>query len=545
MTALGIAGLVLPLPLSSAAASPPGPHRSPSFKSPSFKSPDLKSPDFKRGVVFTGDRAVLGRSFGKPRAAAGDHVIKLDLIDRSGRAPGTAEAPRVYIWPLDGGDPTGADIVGGHGEEKIPTGDYAMYGYVKTHETGGETSMTLVYLPKVHVDGTTSVVLDARAAKPIRASVDRAGARANNTAVLVSQKLGNAEQPTAMDLSGKNLYITPVPRGLGVTFHVQSVLTRGGAVTGSPYVFNLASSAEGIPSDPGVHARERDLAAVRTRHNSEGGPGCAAAHALVDFGIGVQVGLASSPGALPVTRSEYFSPGVAWGLREAVSTADCAFTDFDVSYRDERFPRAGSYSRQWNNAPFGPAGGVLDLSREGDVTFEAQMAAAVDVPVSWESLRGDSMLRDAEGTLVGVSAVPGEGTSWPSPAPGKHTLTVDAERAVPWSDLSTRQHVVWDLDIKGNEVIKLPAVRYRTSLDDANRARPGSRQEVSLVPEGLPAGTRPVFSVSYDDGTTWRRVPVSASGTASFTNPSSGHVSLRTQVPGVLDQTVIHAYGVR
>jgi hypothetical protein len=527
---LGAVGLFAPVSLSSAAAesAPPRPHSRPAFK---------------RGPVLVGERA--DQRFARPRAAADGHLVTFDLIDRTGRPPTTEQGARVYIWPLNGDQPMGADIQNGHGEETIPDGDYAMYGYVSAPEPGGETSKTLVYLPKVHVAGATSVVLDARRAKPVRVSVDRADAKPTDTAVLISQKLGGSDHMTALNLTGPNLYITPVSRELGVTFHVQSALTRSGAASGSPYVYNLAASIAGIPSDPGLRARTRDLAAVRTRHNGEGGPACAGSHAFVDFGLGMEFGLYSEVGALPATRTEYFSPGIGWRLDEGVTTADCGFADADISARDERFPRAGSYTRQWNNAPFGPAGGVLDLSRPDDVSFDAQMLAGANVSFSAGSLRGESTLRDAKGAVVGTSSVPGSGGPWPSPAPGRHTLTVDAERAVPWSDLATRQHVVWDLDIKGHETMNLPAVRYRTSLDADNRARPGTRQQVSLVPEKLPAGAKPVFSVSYDDGKTWTRVPVSADGVASFTNPASGYVSLRTQVAGVVDQTVVRAYGVR
>ncbi|MBO2452002.1 hypothetical protein J4573_33290 [Actinomadura barringtoniae] len=529
VASLGATGLFLPLfmPLSlSPAAAEPAPYRRPAFE---------------RGPMIHGERT---RPLAKPRRAGADQPVKLDLIDRAGRAPTTERAARVYMWPLNGDQPLGADIQNGHGEETIPDGDYAMYAYVSTPEPDGRTSSTLVYLPKVHVGGPTSLVMDARTAKPIRVNVDRADARANDTAVLISQELGGRDQVTSLNLSGTDLYVTPVAKGLGVTFHVQSIVTRSGAASGSPYVYNLAGSAEGIPSDPGLSARTRDLAAVRTRYDGEGGPGCAGTHAAPDFGTSAAIGLYSEVGALPTTRTEYYSPGLPWQLDEGVTSADCAFEDVDVSAREERFPRAGSYTRQWNGAPFGPAGGVLDLSGTNDVWFDAQMLAAADVSASSGTLRGTSTLRDAGGSVVGTSGIPGSGGPWPSPAPGRHTLTVDAERSVPWSDLATRQHVVWDLDIKGSEVVNLPDVRYRTALDARNRARPGSRQMVTLVPEKLPAGAQPVLSVSYDDGGTWTRVPAGADGVATFTNPGSGYVSLRTQVPGVVDQTVVRAYGI-
>ncbi|MFI0451511.1 hypothetical protein [Actinomadura sp. 6N118] len=499
---------------------------------------------FKRGTVVTGMPGESRAGSPAKKRTAGAHTIKIDVLDRSGKPPTTEQASRAYIWPLNGDWPLGADIQDGHGEEPIPPGDYAIYTYVTTPEAGGKSSKTLVYLPKVSVTGDISLILDARKARPIQVAVDRKDARLTDALVLVSQKIGPRVQATALNLTGTDLYITPAPPGLGLAYHLQMTLTRNGTQTGSPYVYNLASAAEGIPADPSLRARGKDLAVVQTRHFGQGGPACGGSHASIDWGIGVTAGLYAETGALPTTRTEYFTTGLDWELDEGVTTADCAFENADISVRTERFSRPGIYARQWNDAPFGPGAGVLDLSAADDTSLDVAMLSTWHAYGSGDGMRGTSTLRDASGNVVGTSSIPGSGGPWPSPSPGKHTLTVDAERSVPWSDLATRQHIVWDLDVQDQKIINLPVVRHRATLDMSNRAGPGSQQQISLIPEGLPANATPAFSISFDDGKTWQPVTVRPGGTASFRNPPSGHVSLRTIVPGVVHQTVIRAYAI-
>lgn len=242
-------------------------------------------------------------------------------------------------------------------------------------------------------------------------------------------------------VSGTDIYITPTGADSELGYRVQARLTRDGAEMGSPYVYNIATAAEGIPANLMLSVRTKDLAAVQTRYSGER-PACAGTHAGIDWGIGFEI----------------FSGG-------------------------HRRP----------------------------ARLRQRMEPA---------------------------------------APGRYRLTVEAQRAAPWSALATRQHVISDLDVNGTENITLPAVRYRMKLDINNRGRTGIRQKVTLVPDGFgasPAGRTPLFRMSDNDGKSWQRVPLRAGGkrwTAAFLNPAPGYVSLRTAVPGVVDQRVVRAYGV-
>jgi hypothetical protein len=91
-------------------------------------------------------------------------------------------------------------------------------------------------------------------------------------------------------------------------------------------------------------------------------------------------------------------------------------------------------------------------------------------------MTGTSTLRDANGKVVATSDQPGSANDWLRPGPGRYTLTVDANRDAPWSDLATRQHVVWDLTVDDATQVALPALRYRTVLDANGRGRAGKDQ---------------------------------------------------------------------
>ena len=108
------------------------------------------------------------------------------------------------------------------------------------------------------------------------------------------------------------------------------------------------------------------------------------------------------------------------------------------------------------------------------------------------------------------------------------------------------------------EPLPLVQLDYDVETDLSGKARAG-RQEVRLRASHL-AGARSAgairgatFEVSYDDGATWRSVPLDrmAGGgwTARFATPRTGAVSTRTTAWDAagnrITQEVVRAYGLR
>ncbi|HEX2313922.1 MAG TPA: hypothetical protein VHJ17_09320 [Thermomonospora sp.] len=496
------------------------------------------------------------------RSVAGAHRRTISVLDRRGLPPATADAEVVYFIPLDGGDWYFAELTDGTATGDLPAGNYIVQVRVRTPEADGSRSSTLVFLPDHTVDGDAGLVLDARRAVRLSASVDRADARPTGGVALLEQKVGG--QAIGLAMMDLNDYVTPAAAP-GLAFGVQAQFTRNGATNGSPYVYNLAWTFPGIPDDLSLKARTSELAAVRVRYGTQGLSACGGTHQGALFG-GLSVHLYTELGALPATRTEYYTPGVEWSLDHGITTPDCDFgwENTDMTNRRTRFPRPGSYTLRWNTAPFGPAASTAGWNPGADPGGEPDLF--VPMLSSWGTrsqigpyahMTGSTVLRNARGEVVATTDLPGTGDIMVQPEAGTHTLTVDAHRRAPWSDLAVRQHVRWTFTARGtrDERPPLPVVRHRTALDDRNRARRGTTQTIVMAAEGLPTGAevrRLTLAASYDDGTTWTNITVRRSGEywiADLPNSGGAYVSLRTTLAdsqgGAVEQTVIRAYGLK
>lgn len=491
------------------------------------------------------------------RLSAGKGVkVAFTVLDRNGRAP--ADPTSVDLYPLNGDDPFYAEVRDGRVEGEVPAGRYAVLSRIATAGPGGTTSTALVYRPEVDVTKAAAVVLDAREARPIAATVDRAGAGLVDGEVRVVQEIAGAPVVTSQMMGLKNAYVTPTGRVPGLSFDLQGVFTRGGAESGSPYVYNaVVRHPGGVPRKPGLRVRTRDMAAVRTVYGTEGRPACVGGHATPAWpDSGSQIGFFTGVGAAPATRTEYYSPGVGWNLDWMNTTADCGFgfETTEVWQRDERFPKPGPVQRRLTPAPFGPREGLVIWGETGDGGEPAltigmhSTADGASYMAPYAGATGTSVLRDAGGRIVHTYGQPGAAWNWPAPKPGDYTLTVDEKRAAPQSPLAVRQHAVWHFTVRDDQAIPLPSLAYRTALDASARAKAGARQRITVT-TGRTGAARPRLWASSDDGRTWKAVAVTRAGKAAWTgtvtNPRAGFVSLRASVPGVLDQTVIRAYAIR
>jgi subtilisin family serine protease len=139
--------------------------------------------------------------------------------------------------------------------------------------------------------------------------------------------------------------------------------------------------------------------------------------------------------------------------------------------------------------------------------------------------------------------------------------TLDLEAARQNYRLSPRTHTVWEIasphvDGEANEMIPMLQMDYAIATDMSGNTA-GGLQTIGLIPSHLDgvtgAGkiTSAGLAVSYDDGKTWRTVPVlkSQSGwTAIFLAPDTGYVSLRATAAdsagNKITQEVFRAYGL-
>lgn len=482
-------------------------------------------------------------------AARGAGVpIAVDVLDRDGAAPSTEDAGGVYFYPLDGSDPLYADLEKGHLEGELPAGDYVVFAFV---QTPGRDGTALVYRPRVPVKAETKLVLDAREARPVSVSADRADARTLEGNIRITQPIGGEKIATVPGMPLKGAYVTPTATEPGLVFTAQASLTRDGAEYGSPYVYNAAVQRKTrIPADLGLRIKTADQAKVRARYGTEGRPVCAGGHAMaVDEtgGLGHFVGV----GPAPAARTEYYTPGVEWWIDWMNTTPDCGF-EFDATEvweRVARFPGPGSHTWDLTPAPFGPARPTVIWGTGNEPSLAVPMHSTwqgTSALAPYAGAKGTSVLRDAEGREVYRSDEPGTAHGWPAPPPGTYTLTVEEKRNAPYSPLAIQQEATWEFEVRDEGVVRLPSVRYRTPLSADATAKAGAKQEVVLAVDNA-QDARPSLQVSYDDGQTWRNVAVRRKGehwAATLTNPASGYVSLRTAAAGA-EQTVIRAYAIK
>ncbi|WP_345351973.1 hypothetical protein [Actinoallomurus liliacearum] len=517
---------------------------------------------------------------GAPAIATDDtHTVTVDVLDRDGKAPQTADAQYVIFRSLDGATNGYGQLDNGHFTGQLAPGEYVVEAGVSTPEPGGGESLTVVYLPRFVLDQDRTVVLDAREGRPMSLNVDRPDARltggdGGGGYARVVQTIGGETSTTAsIFLNGQPTYITPSGPAPGLRLLLQGRLTKDGAVTGSPYIYNIAGSASDqdvIPSDPVLRVRTADLATVNTRYARQGRPACAGTHAGAHWpGGGFTTGFYVGVGSLPATRTEYFSPGADWETDTDIG-ADCDLIEASVTATSEQFPRAGAYTRDRTTGPLGPGADFNTLLSDGTVQFWIPMLSSWDAHsgiAPFDHVTGKTTLQAADGKVIATSDQPGYG-EFTLPAPGRgpgqaaYKVTTDAERQAPWSDLATRQHIVWTFTAQAPSgdwaPLPLLSVLYRTRLDDDNRA-PTSTQHLALsvrTDQYAPTPTvrRLTLRASYDDGTTWKDVPVYNTGQgweATLQNPpgSAGrYVSLRAVAEDTtgrtVDQTVIHAYGL-
>jgi hypothetical protein len=506
-----------------------------------------------------------------------DHKLTVKVLDRSGKAPADANVSYVILTALDGSNYINATVTNGVATGQVPAGAYSILTYVTT--PGAQKSLTAVYLPDVAISKDTALTLDARLAQRVQITADNAQARPvpEGGVARIDQKIAGTEQEVALfGFSDEPTYVTPAKPAPGLAFRVQARLTRNGTAYGSPYIYNVGVTLPGgIPAHPSVRVITKNMAKEQTTYRSDGKAACAGGHTYADWPGGVEEGLFAGIGALPATRTEYFSPGVQWGEDSAMTTSDCAFTSLDVSDRSERFAHPGSFTRSWFAAPMGP-GGDFD-SRLPDGTLQLWMPLLSSTTgqsglAPEGNLAGTETLEDAKGAVIGTGDQPGFSTfTLSSPRSARYKAVIDASRTVPYSDLTVRQHDVWTFTSKkpsgDYSLVPLLEVLYRTPLDTSNQARAGATQTITLLPvngaAGEPDGTptrlaslrKITLRISYDDGSTWQSIPVVKTKNgwvAETANPDglkARFASLRMTAEDTsgrtADQTVIHAYAIR
>ncbi|MFI9816785.1 S8 family peptidase [Saccharothrix variisporea] len=455
-------------------------------------------------------------------------------------------------------DPSGTVVA------RVPKGEFYFTGFVQTEVGERQYRNTEFVEPSFVVTGDTEIVLDARQAKPVGFATDRPDAKVGSAKYRFRMKTAWGELSSTTFIQDYEAFTfkpttTSARDRFSFTAEARMGAWNGKSFDGSPYLYHLRHTENGsVPQDLQWRFRDADLAKVRSEH-AAATPGV----------VGYRENFLVVP--LPGTLTEYYTPDEPWDGQfiEMVDPEHFEFVSVVDQTRPRSFPLGRTTTERWNTGVFGPA---FPTGLDSPLYFAARIGdyTRFVLPLFTDNGRGRSgdasasgttaLLRD--GTVIGETAAPGLGYFKVSPDRAQYTLRATADRSS-YARLSTKVTADWTFTSEGDgtqdpRLLPLLAVRFTPTLDNTNAAPAGRPFRVPLYVQrnGTTDPGRvntPVVEISYDDGATWLRAPVTrdrAQWTALAFHPADAKfVSLRSRVTdadgNAQSQTIIRAYALK
>ncbi|MEU3453802.1 S8 family serine peptidase [Micromonospora sp. NPDC006766] len=467
-----------------------------------------------------------------------------------------------------------SDVVfGASNDLRLSPGEYFAFSWVD-EEDGGRLSTSQLMYPQLTVSGPTTVSMDARGAKGFDVTVPDTNAVTMLAAFNATYTVG-ADSSLYIGVSKDDFasifskLIGPKP-AKGLSSQVSGTLVTAdeqGGRSGTPHVYNVGWHSENdLLSGLVKHLKPKDFATVRSSH-AVAVPGSAGVKLFAFAPPGGDSGWAFAwETPLPSTHTEFYASDAPWQNLLAVegpAEGDEWPETLSVHAALATYRAGRTYQEQWNRGVFGPSVAPLfsddvPALREGDL-MEISPALLGDS----QGRAGFGQITSGHGALYRngkliAESDQGPGVSAGNVAPGAATFRFDGslERD---ARLTTKLSVSWTFRSAHTDkpqALPLTAVSFAPPLDDHNVGKAG---RVAVYPvtitqtEGSAKVTKLTVRVSYDDGKTWKNVPVlhhGGSWQVQVTHPkAAGFVSLKasgTDAKGnTFDQTVIRAYELR
>ncbi|WP_234438709.1 S8 family peptidase [Streptomyces sp. NRRL S-340] len=461
-----------------------------------------------------------------------------------------------------------ADEEDGELTVRLPRGDYSLSGIV--HANPSAPTRALLFQPLLRLDKDTTVTVDARQARPVRATLPDPAAENIDGVITVGWQRRAGLDPGLFTygLPGfQNFTVGQLgPRLPAGQAFAQYSGTWSDQSGGTPVAYHLAWRRTGRLGGFSTEVRPEQLAKVDFRIGSptEGKEADLFAQTWTPRGELSALGTPLHV-SLPLSGTQYvLGHDVEWSFLVLAGDGPDAQLWGTGTYRSGK-----SYTERYNVGVFGPAlsgaGGtpsplVPGIARNGNVV-RAYLPQFNDGAGHWNTTPGataDSSLR-ADGVEIsdphGVSptddvvqyAVPAQDSAY--------KLTVDTSRDAARTPVSTRVRTEWTFRSARTPegtwaALPLSVVRFTPELTLNGTAKAGQRFDVPFHIEGAAAGRPPhklSFEVSYDEGRTWQHADAVAGTHLSLRHPDrAGSVSLRaalTDAQGnTLDQTIERAY---
>ncbi len=451
------------------------------------------------------------------------------------------------------------------GEDGIATVKVPKGVYYASNDIVTEDGYSVLPYPKLELTGDTTLDVDARLAEPISLKIPEPNAEAIGSSISTSLRYGRGTWGFGTLFLGEFDGVSTAHLGpaLGDDF-VASIGTdwRAAPVGDTAVAYRITSGFTGkLPTGYVYAPAKRTFSEVRTRY----GPtpdGRRNLHGVMGVDASGTGGTWLVEVPAPGESIDYLAgENIRWAPVFSQTSGSGPTTRFEVDLRgeDKTYRPGRTYRETMNTAVFGPSGNPFGsaLSRQGD-TLSLSVPMFGDgvgnAGYSTTATARTALYRD--GVKVGEAARAGSGQFTVPAEAGTYRLETEATRTEV-SDVSTKVSAAWTFRSKGDggttaKALPLSVLRFQPALDDDNAAPAGRLLRVPLVVDENPGSDsgkirRVSVEASFDDGATWRRVPV-VGDSALVLNGKASFASLRAKATdskgNTSETTVIRAYKI-
>ncbi len=470
--------------------------------------------------------------------------VTLKSIGRDGRPARHHETMLAAITGADTGtnlfpyDPSGTVKV------RVAKGSYLLDSAVYVDPQNGDKGVDWLVQPKLTVDKTTTVTLDARKAKAVDITVpDRSAKLAFMDARYMYEGYEMGALRVSAFQSMRTAHLGPaVPSGLA-----QQWLGTWQKGADTAYETLLGGKVTKLATGYVKHLKPADFATVKVRMGASSANktgGLSAAGYLPEAG-----GISMIPPVqkLPRTKTLHLSAlgKVTWDLGfEQYGGVDEEGNPLIESYYRFPEPRAftagRSYQESFGVGVFGPrVGSGAGVFRDGSKLYgDLPLFADGKGNVGWTDLTSAKTELYRDGTRIGANEDPLSGEDGAFEVPdtdAEYRLTTSVKRSASLSAASTRVDASWTFRSRRGGPRELPVstARFAPVLDLTSRAPAGEKQRMPVTVQGAAAGANlkslHVYA-SYDSGRTWKELKVT-DGRVTVKNPAAGKaVSFRAKI---------------
>lgn len=492
------------------------------------------------------DPAAVRTAFGVVREAEA-HDLTLKFLDRDGRP---VSAPLTEILGYSGTYWTtnlkdSEQISKGVYRVRVPRGDYV----VDTVLDDAHGTSALVR-PRLSLTGDTTVVLDARKAKPVRITAPQGAKMSDgqlNLAVGTGDTGSGAHNSTLFWGTFKNLRTAT----LGPAAPAGRLSTQLGGLwqKGSTTYHLLHNLPDRFPTGYRHTTRMNELALLKRNFGSS----VAHRKGIVNVlwsGPTLSLGTVSDPFPLPTTAKIYVTTPKGFKWTANLGQRNTSGDDDDVFYGTERarsYQAGRTYAATYNVGVFSPiTGGPYGAQRDGDTLdlCVPDLADGSGHPAFSTAKRHTTVTADGSTLLDNDGDLCQTVEKLPS-VPARYTIRTNLTRPPGVATTTSRLTAAWTFTSSPSDSGSLPlsTVRFHPKLTPTGTAPAGRRTTIPLSLQG-PAATHLkslTVKVSYDAGKTWSPAPVTTTHgkrTLTLTHPENARsVSLKSTLTDTTGNT--------